>query len=98
MSRERLLILFGPEGLEDLTTKARNTVGAVSDAFYQHQNMVDGVVSIGEKWGILPSDKEPFPLVRRAKEALSLEEEKLVTLNSIEAFLKDQRNRRNGKI
>ncbi|MBI4028927.1 MAG: hypothetical protein HY376_01020 [Candidatus Blackburnbacteria bacterium] len=91
MSRERLLILFGPEGVQDLTNRARTTVGAVSEFYYQHLEVVDHMVSVGEEWGILPSGTKPPPFVQAARETLALEREKVIIVDSVEAFLREQR-------
>lgn len=93
MSRERLLLLFGPEGVEELTNRARASVAAV-DGCYAH-SVVDEAVVAGKKLGVLPSNIEPLPLVRKARGTLALEEEKIIMVDSVEAFLREQQNKNN---
>lgn len=90
MSRERLLLLFGPEGVEDLTNRARVSVAAVDGCYAP--TVVDETVVAGEKLGVLPSNKEP--LLPPVKKTLALEEEeKIIMVDSIEAFLREQQNK-----
>jgi len=91
MSRERLLLLFGPEEVEYLTNKARETVVAVRECYAP--SVTSETIAEGERLGVLPSEKEPLPLLRAARHKLALEQEKLVIVSSVEAFLKEQRSK-----
>lgn len=57
-ARERLLIMLGPEAVAEITKKAQTTVASVADHKWTSLNEV---VSIGEKWGMLPEQNTiPF--------------------------------------
>lgn len=93
-ARERLLILFGIDGVEYLTNKARETIVAVGGCYAPL--VVDETVTEGEKLGVLPSEREPLLLIRAARKKLALEQETLIVVDSVEAFLKEQRSKENG--
>ena len=65
-SRERLLLLYGPEGLEDLTRDAQKIVESVETHISRFTTLT---IAVGRRMGVL-EDPEEVPLEVLRKRAL----------------------------